>query len=1709
MTRSLQSTVFGPAHDWGRIRAVDGTQQRGFEELCFQLRDLAPAGWETIKTAAPDGGVEWYDQAPDGRAFGWQAKFVDTVEKLIRHARKSVKTVGANRAHRNVVQLTFLAPFDLPDPAAETPKGRARSGARDKWNKAVQEWKTKLPGVSDIEIVFRGSGELLERLAEPGHEGRRWWFFQDLALGPAWCRQQVTRAERVANDRYTPARHVKLPVASILDGLALSSQYCRRLARRADAVHAAVTEVSEGWVWWLGSHGDMASRATSDGAGQASAAAGEVERLNRLVEQAMRASGAVRDAAHGSDARRGLASSDLLTCTRDLAGLLAEYRTDAWTLGERLAASEPAQALEEPAEPAGQEAEDEEEDPRRRLARDIGDHQQPRTPSQALRTLLEDFRDVQRATNAVDQLYELLPGDAARAGEAGAWLLLGRPGQGKTHLLLDATHRALDDGRLAVTVFGEELQGQDPLTEIARRLGLGDLSHQVLLQALDAAGATTNSRFLLIVDALNDADEPERWKTELPRLLALAADFPHVAVALSCRDTMRDVVLPADLDTWQLPRTVHPGFDGFEIEALEQYLRDVPHALPRTPLLLPAFSNPLFVKLYCDGLRARAGRSTAPVAVSGTQHRSAVFDTFVDTRADIICTRLQLDASTRPVHTALRVLAERMAATRRDVLQRDEARSILDQFAPGKTDWPNTMLGQLVTNGVLTSDRYHIPNNQPVAGVAFTYQAFSDDRIVRAALNLHGDDARQLASARSLPATSALRQWLQQASPNLQEAASVLLPELTGVELIDVVDAADTPSAASTQSDPGPSAQRRNLFWRLLSTLPLRQSASVTQRTIDLLNQAIQEFGLKRQALDAILAVTSEPDHPLNADGLHNNLVRLSRPLREAWWATYIYTAWYEPGPLHRLLRWAEQLPTPRRLHPDQTQPARPVFQPRRAGTRPAETVESPEPPAAVARLAATTLVWTLTSSHRFLRDRATKALVQLLLGYPEVLSGLLDRFMREQSKQVNDPYLFERLLLVAYGVVLRVGWAQPQAVGDLARQVLASVYGDPDAPTHASTHALLCDAAQGIVNTALRLGVIGDTEAAAAHHPHAARKPGNAPTEEQLESRFPRPYDDPSTSWGSLWHSLHGLGDFGHYEVRPVVNKFSRLPLDRQRPSIRRERRHRPPIIRRSRVPAFRASLPDSVQDTLGTPAAIQRLLDNDWLARSVLDDHQYQLLRSCQKPPPRDEQLFDTQQNEEWASRWIFARVAALGWTPKRFGKFDHHHGRETGDRGTHKAERIGKKYQWIALHELTERLANHYHPHEHFLGTGDSYTGAWQLLLRDLDPSLPPAPHPRSDDEDDDPVPNDERPQLATFPPAEPAGWWVPPRPHLPDLDGVQNWIFHGGALPLLEDFAVRTDDHGTRWVVLGDYASDTADGRGWSGQKNQAEQWHLIHSWLVTQDQFPAVFDFLKTRSLIPRWMPDARHPYQTYLGEFPSAPAAHDPAATDPDSPYELRFVDYDTADKASGRKRRRRQTTAPTSQNASSPTITLEELAARWSDIDQPHDDDPMDPVLGDLLLEGHADQPSWLHVGVDSSGAPLYAVPASQDYSWSASGADCSIQANIGVQLPNNIMLTGVSLIRHPDRPDWYDTTGRHIISYRWTPRSTGTIQTLLIREDWLTIRLHQLGYTLILGLIGERQTVTTTPRYWRQYSQAAGYIPDGQWQFHTTRTAIKRAKR
>ncbi|MGW4384791.1 hypothetical protein ACWEMJ_33605, partial [Kitasatospora sp. NPDC004531] len=226
-------------YDWFSIRSWAGSQDRAFEELCYQLRDVSMPGWQTIKTAAPDGGVEWYDRAADGRCHGHQVKYVHDVGSLLPLARESLAAVGRNRQDRDVVRMTFWVPIDLPDPAHRV-NGKPVMGARKRWNEAVTRWKRDLPGTADIEIDLVDSGQLLDRLTKPGNEGRQWFFFEQHALGADWLREKLQVTESIAHDRYTPQHHLPLPVSSIIDGCAVSSSFLTRLRGYADTVLRAV-----------------------------------------------------------------------------------------------------------------------------------------------------------------------------------------------------------------------------------------------------------------------------------------------------------------------------------------------------------------------------------------------------------------------------------------------------------------------------------------------------------------------------------------------------------------------------------------------------------------------------------------------------------------------------------------------------------------------------------------------------------------------------------------------------------------------------------------------------------------------------------------------------------------------------------------------------------------------------------------------------------------------------------------------------------------------------------------------------------------------------------------------------------------------------------------------------------------------------------------------------------------------------------------------------------------------------------------------------------------------------------------------------------------------------------------------------------------------------------------------------------------------------
>ena len=224
------------------------------------------------------------------------------------------------------------------------------------------------------------------------------------------------------------------------------------------------------------------------------------------------------------------------------------------------------------------------------------------------------LRNLNRALEAFEIL---LRSGASEAAERGSLLLTGEAGQGKTHLFCDAAERAVEAGQPAIVVLAGRLSGRNVWSEIANLFGLGQVGSEVLIGAMQAAAQASDAPLLLLIDALNEVDEPKAWQEELPGLLAEIDRSPWVSLGVSVRSTFRPNVLPTD-GLSGVAEIEHRVFEHRELEATERFFDAFGLDQPRVPLLMPEFSNPLFLKLYCEGLKG-LGRSAPP---TGETHAS-------------------------------------------------------------------------------------------------------------------------------------------------------------------------------------------------------------------------------------------------------------------------------------------------------------------------------------------------------------------------------------------------------------------------------------------------------------------------------------------------------------------------------------------------------------------------------------------------------------------------------------------------------------------------------------------------------------------------------------------------------------------------------------------------------------------------------------------------------------------------------------------------------------------------------------------------------------------------------------------------------------------------------------------------------------------------------------------------------------------------------
>ena len=1387
--------------DWNRIRSINGGQYKGFEELCAQLaRAESPPESKFVRKGTPDAGVECYAVLEDGAEWGWQAKFFNQLaNSQWSQIDKSIKT--ALLKHPKLVRYFVCVPLDLADARIEGQKSAA-----DRWEEHLSKWNGWETGRrSKVEFIYWGSHELFERLSRPEHIGRFKFWFDARGFDPGWFKQKLEEALKTAGPRYTPEIHVDLSIMSDFEAFGRTKNFINQEKARALEIRKKI-EVIE----------DRGNTGTSIDCVALTTV------LNK-VQTVLTSIGKIEASAIGPFVFNTI-SEEIKTAIEAAQKLLQHL-------------SEQERKLEAKSE-----------------AKSKGTNVQRASYMDDL--TLRYWVRVKNLIIVLSKTREAFE-NADKIASSSLIVLRGNAGVGKTHLLCKLAQQRLSTNRPTVLLMGQRfLNDDEPWSQALKQLDLSNLSIEEFIGMLETVAQTYDSRALVIIDAINEGNCRNIWFNHLTAFLKYLEHSKWIGVVLSVRSSFEEMVIPDNVRS-QAVILEHLGFTECEYDAMKTFFDYYGLELPSIPDFVPELFNPLFLKILCQGLKTNGKRRLS----RGFHGITDVFDLYLKGVHDRLARTLDFHPRTSLVRQAVTEVAKVIA----DAIIVDpinyypsltKAEEVVNGFLPNR-DFGRSLYKGLVDEGILIENENTGQDENSEIFVTFGYERLADHLVAKNLLDRYlvkNDPASAFAAKEGLAFICDNKNYI---SPGLLEALCIQIPERTGKELVSIAP------ICVEQMGIG-DAFRQSVIWR--------KPESFMDDTLRVLFKFCRSEDDWNNIYDVFLTLATLSEHPLNAMFLDWFLRKDAMPDRDKRWISYLHFTYGSQGPVDRLVDWAFSM-DPKTSIDDE-----------------------------VVDLCAITLSWMFATSNRFLRDRATIALVNLLTGRLKAVIRLIEQF-----GDVDDVYVVERVYAVAYGVAMSCH--DPKLVGSLATHVYKRVFVSGSPPPH----ILLRDYARGVVERALHLDPNIDVDPNLIRPPYKSTWP-TVPTEEDIKkllldrSKGSNENDRIKLALDRIVSSVME-SDFARYVIGTNSSNSSWLSLKLKEPQWKPPSRCEGPLL--SLVDEFSAderTAWEKFKTAEPMYMLILSLCSPDWIAQrdkiNTLENFDFVdskiLMQHFEKENSSEVDAFDENAKraivvlkavlteEHWQrliqirfaqakdyksrhssrfdlskiQRYVLGRVFELGWSIERFGVFDSFSYKYQG-RSASKAERIGKKYQWIAYHEIMALIADHYQYYDKYREQegNQAYVGPWQDYFRDIDPSC--TLRPLSDGMSFD---------------GHPVSWWAPVRYDLwEDPANPRDWILDNKELPKVEDLLVVTNSKDESiWVNGQSFFSwnQRPPANLGSTDIEQRDLWYICIGYLVQANDAKSFMHWAESIDFMGRWMPEAVDNRTMFLGEHAWAPASH-------------------------------------------------------------------------------------------------------------------------------------------------------------------------------------------------------------------------------------------
>lgn len=894
------------------IVAHGGSQTKSFEELCTQLarRTIkASDKFERYHGDAGDGGVECVSISDDGSITGWQAKFVTSVGNLISQADTSLAT--AIKVHPSLTKYIICFPFDLTGQTArKTSTGKPTKSGTSKLTKWIADTITrhKLNGAALETIEIWAANNLNALLLE--HDvsgGMRSYFFSSTVLSKDWFTKNVNSSARNAEPRYSPQLTVKTDIWHSFDAFGQTDGWKKTIHDKLIKVSTVVKEF----------------KSNINKPGYDPTFPGLPSKYNaiatQVVETLYSAFGLLVE--NFTKKNLELAKENLIYAI----GLLEKLEV---ALSEDLTLKYPGENWD----------------------------------TKPWRTFMAEYNisfpaanidGTRELSSVVTTFLDFVHSSNFHLATEKIMVLSGIGGSGKTHSICDISLIRLADGLLSCVIFGDKFSGNpDEWTRFGEAIGMGAVSTDQLLDALNSAGEQSGKPLIIFLDAINETIPRTYWVNKIAGFADEIAKRDYLKLCISCRSSYLKTCLPS---RHRYALIEHKGFTGIEREACNTFFAFYNLNTPIIPVLQPEMSNPLYLKLLCSTLHDR-GEKDLPMGWLGIL---PVIKAFLNEKEIQLCHQNGLSSNASMVVRSLTTIINEIVSGAKSALSWSDAITAISEL--GFSIETHKLLDWLVASDLLIEDG-SLDNDEQLAPLSYVRPAFErlGDFILAAEL------ANQAVKFRSvLDHPKMIEIFKDEANVDLNAsviaALSIIFPESHEIELPSLFknsELYDQVAAIATKA----------LIWR--------SPESLTKNTREFVVHSMRIDG--ESGLDALFAICTNKS-VMDARWLNDIFSLTDLPRRDAFLSHYFKTSYIQNGIVKKLIDAHKDLDL--------------------------SLIDTN-----IAHRWLLSLLWMTASPDRRIKDEATRAAIAILKH-----NTFLSEDLFTEGIAIDDEEVIERLLLIIY----------------------------------------------------------------------------------------------------------------------------------------------------------------------------------------------------------------------------------------------------------------------------------------------------------------------------------------------------------------------------------------------------------------------------------------------------------------------------------------------------------------------------------------------------------------------------------------------------------------------------------------------------------------------------------------------------------------------